>query len=139
MGSVVVMAFRTLSASPAEGPCLRSAGEAVVLTVEVGLYHSTSPPKPEMQMAGRRVGALTGLSTVNSADRNREGVVGVFVRLAIVGSDVAAMIWEDTRLESWMWWGFEFTAVGWVAVSGFYSAWHVTFPTPPSEGMQLRT
>jgi hypothetical protein len=119
MGSNMLLSFRTFPESTAERPCLWSAGEAKVLAVVAGLYHSAFPFEPAILTAGSRFRPLTGLITVNNPDRKREGVVGVFVRWAIVGLDDVAMIWVDTRPESWTWWGFEFTAVGWVAVSAF--------------------
>lgn len=44
-----------------------------------------------------RVVGLTGLSTVNCADLKRKGVIGVSVRVAIMGPDVVVVIWEDAR------------------------------------------
>jgi hypothetical protein len=131
----VALEVWTLSVSPAEGLRLRLAGEATVLAVVVGLYHSAFPPEPTMLTAGRRLKPLTGLSTVNSVDRRREGVAGVFVKLAIVGSNVVAMIRAgkldvvEVRVCSRRLGGY----------ARLYSAGHVTFLTPPSERMQPRT
>jgi len=68
------------------------AGDAVVLAVVAELYHSSLPPEPAMLAVGSRVVSRTGLSTINSADLKRRGVVGMFVGLSIAGSDVVAMI-----------------------------------------------
>ena len=121
-------AFRKPSKSSAEGPSVGLAGVVVVLAMAAGLCHSTSPLEPATLTVGRSVEGGGGLSTVNSADRKRKGVVGTFVRLAMVGSDMMGKI------------------QGWKAgcsggssysrrLSGYvrlYSARHVTFLTPPS-------
>jgi hypothetical protein len=114
MGSVVY-SVRKLFKSPAEGPSGRPAGVATVLAVVAGLYHSASPLGPTTLAVGRRVSGFGGLSTVKSADWKRKGVVRMLVRLAMVRLDMVGKIqgWKFGRG------GFEFTAVGWVAMSGF--------------------